>query len=100
MNREVLSMILVSNGDMYANDALQSICSVIHNYNANDFNELLDRCRRDNTLYESVEYKIMAKNLYNTTKLFNSIVHLGKTVALDFIKNNWELGMTSLYKES
>jgi hypothetical protein len=89
MNREPLSMLLISQGDMYANDALQTICERIYNYKNNDFLNFQGRCFEDTSLYDTQEYKDFAKGLNNSINLFNTIVGLGKDEALDFIKANW-----------
>lgn len=90
LNREVLSKIFVSKGDMYANDALQSICSRIFKYDNDLFLNFQGQCFEDKTLYESEEYKGFSKGLTNMINLFNSIVELGKDSALQFIEANWE----------
>ncbi len=98
MNRNVLAKIIVSAGDMYANDALQAICSKICKYSTSETMKWIEKAQMSpggfDNLEDEKEYQLAMCAQRDMVQIFDSVVALGKDEALTFIKNNffWAMG--------
>lgn len=101
MNRDVLNGLFVSNGGMYANDALQSICSKLAKYSQVEVMRHIANYPPGgfDSHEEEKDYQIAMQSQRNMISMFDCVVALGKEPALEFIKNNYTWATGHEYKE-